>query len=953
MIIQFGLELEETAFPVYIDVPEKVELSCGINGLMAYLEKHLGIHYPERQDYLRYEQYRQTLAVYLEKNPTAFFASSFEADSIATAIAMLENRDELFLGNWDFAKVENMPVRLQVFAELEEMIQQGSPTYLDDGFAERYRKICYWVGTIPLPLSKIYLNEPLDILPSYIQNLMGILQGLSIEIIELTFPLMTEKGDLNTFQKALLKEPYTKGNIKADGSIIIIKGKRETYLAEYIAKLFAQNRHFQPVCLIPNKNRSLDNSLVEEGLPSFGILSASLARPTLQILKLVSTFLWKPINPYKILEFVSLPTTPIHSKLAKRIAKVMAEKPGLNSASWRAMVAKFFSYYKEEIERNPSRKAELEKEEKETRNQFNKWFNRRRYDTQKAVPKTEVIDLFTGVFVWSEEQVDRSKKKLDNLQKDLDNTAIPINKINDLLDRKEDLTKSQHAFLSLWEQSKRLIQILEALPERDKQMSYLRLERLVRSINEPAPMRFRKTELGHLPFVYHSSAIVRPTAEVFWWNFVQAESSVGFASWYPKEQLFLRQNKVGFDQIQNENKRLIWQRMQAVLKCEKRLILVCTQYVEGKEQLPHSLWGDLCAALGEGDLEKITVDLDSQKNIKFLEKYFALPPFLDLEAVQLGKPQPFLKLPKEALLLQRERESFSSLSKLLYYPYQWFFRYQADFSKASILSINKENRLKGNLAHSLFENLFKEIIVSENRPWSKEEIQTWVENYMPSLLEKEGAVLLMYGYEPERLGLVQTLKNAAWALVSMIQNNGWKIIGTEQLVEGKLANQMLFGYVDLVLQRGTQKAIIDLKWQGSASKKMAYKNKEDLQLVIYSKLLDNTTDWAHTAYFIIKDSKMIARNNRAFEEAEIATNEEATFQEIHQDIWQKIVKTYAWRMQQLEGGNIEVRTTETVEELEEMEREAAIHANELLELLAMKQKNAYYDDYAVLINQIE
>jgi hypothetical protein len=57
-----------------------------------------------------------------------------------------------------------------------------------------------------------------------------------------------------------------------------------------------------------------------------------------------------------------------------------------------------------------------------------------------------------------------------------------------------------------------------------------------------------------------------------------------------------------------ENCRLLWQRMQAILRTQKRLVLVLPQYIEGKEQLPHPLWGDLCAALGEDDLGQIIVN---------------------------------------------------------------------------------------------------------------------------------------------------------------------------------------------------------------------------------------------------------------------------------------------------------------------------------------------------------
>jgi len=949
MIIQFGLELDEQVAPDFIQTPEEVGLSCGVKGLLSYLEKHLGIFYPERQDYLRYEQYRQLLAAYMEEYPQVFFAQSFKADGLATAVEMLDRRDELLLGGWDFALEEGMPSRLQVFAELEQLVMDETIIFLFDGFAERFLKVTYWLGRMPIPLEKIYLNESFDLLPTYLQRLFKQLEAMQVSLIELDLTPEPQAGDLSNFQQALLKKPYTKQQVQADGSLIIVQCRREIFAAEYFAKLFAKNKDYRPVCLIPQKDRALDNSLVEEGLPSFGILSASLARPTLQILKLANTFLWRPIDPYKILEFVSLPSKPIHKKLAREIAKVIAEKPGLNSPSWRKMIASFFSYYDEQTERSPKRRFELEQEEKKVRKQFNKWFNRRRYDSNKAVPKGEAIDLYTTILIWTEEQLDENKKEIENIQQKIDAPSTPHHKLDRLLDRKEDLTKRQNALQGLLDQTQKLIQILETLPEKDTHLSYLRLERLVRTINEPAAMRFRKSEVGHLPFVYHSSAIVRPTDQVFWWNFIDTEQKTGFPRWYLHEQQYLNQKQVGYDTPQQKNQRQLWQRKQAFLKCQQQLVLVLPQFVEGKEQLPHPLWGDLCAALGEANLSQITVDLEQQSNIKLLEQFFETPALQAIEPIAPRKTPPFISIDYQGDQLERSRESFSSLRSLLYYPYQWFFKYKADFKKSAILSISKERRLKGNLAHNMFEALLNAIIDSGNRPWSKEEVQQWVGDYMPGLLEREGAVLLMYGFEPERIGLIDTLTNAAWVLVSTIQNNGWKVEATEQLVEGKILDQPLFGYVDVVLSKGDQKAIIDLKWAGARRRKDDYINNLDLQLVIYSNLLDKTTDWAHTAYFIIKDGLFIARNNLAFEEAE-AVCPEADFREVHHNIWHSIAQTYTWRMQQLKEGMLAVPTEETFDELEEMQREEAMESSEWIGRLEMKNQNAYFDDYTVLIN---
>lgn len=952
MIIQFGLEIEERTFPEYIKIPEEVDLCCNSNSLITYLEKHLGISYPERHDYLRFEQYRQILTVHLKLHPKAFYEASFGADSMATAIALLQRRDELLINGWDFKYKAAMPTRLKTLAEIETLVHNEEPTPLFDGFAERFRRVLHFVSLLPLPLQKIYLNEPLNRLPPHLQELFGTLQNIGIDLIELQYPIAGEVGDLQNFQKALLKEPDDRDQVKADGSLIIIRAKRETYAAEYLAKVFVENPSYRPVCLIPDKNRALDNTLVEEGLPSLGILSASIARPTLQILKLVSTFLWRPINPYKILEFVSLPNTPIHPVLARGIAKVMAQKPGLFSGAWNAMVRHFFDYYDEKIKEQPESKASLEEERDKAQEEYNFWFKRKRYDTAKSVPKLEVIDLYRYVSIWARKKEDEDKKKIENFQKKLDSPSTPHNEIQGIEFKKENLQNGLPALEGLRIQSNNIVQVLEALPENDTNLSNLRLERLVRTINEPAAIRFRSEEIGHIPYVYKGSAIVRPTDEVFWWNFVDVERETGFARWYTKERAYLEAIDVSVETPSEENRRLLWQRMQAILRTQKRLVLVIPEYIEGKEQLAHPLWGDLCAALGEDDLKRISVNLDTQENIQFLEQYYTLPTFMSLLPNVLGQPKPYFYIPKEKNVQQSETESFSSINSLLYYPYQWLFRYQVKFKKSSMLSVVKDRVLKGNIAHNVFEGLFNAMKASTEN-WTKEQVQAWVEEYILVLFEREGAVLLMYGQEAERIGLTNKIKQAAWALVFAIQENGWTIVDTELPISGKVAQQELKGIVDLVLKRKKgndyEKAIVDLKWGGATYRKDQLRNGEDLQLVIYSKLLEQHESWAHTAYFIIESGKIIARNNLAFESAEVVAAE-ADFREIHQTIWNRIEKTYQWRMNQIKEGEIEVRTELTHEELEALINENAMDPSEFMDLLEMKRGNAKYDDYQVLIN---
>ena len=120
-----------------------------------------------------------------------------------------------------------------------------------------------------------------------------------------------------------------------------------------------------------------------------GILSASLARPTLQIIKLVTTFLWRPIDPYKVLEFVTLPLKPLESDLAVIIARQIAQRPGLNSDNWYASINQYF----EELDAKSRLQTPLIKIDK-IRQEYQFWFERRRYDITKSLPKDEVIEVF-------------------------------------------------------------------------------------------------------------------------------------------------------------------------------------------------------------------------------------------------------------------------------------------------------------------------------------------------------------------------------------------------------------------------------------------------------------------------------------------------------------------------------------------------------------------------------
>ncbi len=968
--LYFGLHLDETTYPKATDRGAATDTGtyyCGPITLLQLLEKQLGtVDYPSNNNYLRVEQYRQSLQKHIALHPESFYAKSFEADSLATAGALLSRRDELLLAGWNFAienegglplgsgSREGTPERLKTLAEIESLRRQEGDA-LAPGFAERMVRVIEAVAYQRVMFDEIYLNEPLELMPVGWQRLFGIFREKETRVHlrgsspqpppkgetdvkqaskvgqtstkqgELPFTreknavispfgggwgvdartTISQKSDLNTFKNILIKkEKPAKQELQVDGSLLILKSSRETDAAAWLAKFFRENISYRPLCVIPEKNRALDNALIQEGLPSMGILSASSARPILQLLKLVTAFLWRPIDPYKIMEFVSLAVKPLDGRLSTIIAEVVSETPGLRSDKWFARVQGYF----EELEEAAKTDERIDVDA--VRREYEFWFERRRFEVDKTVPRDEAIKVFDYVARWATRQY-------------------------------EDAGSAQSSLLVLGEQAKRIRELLMSLPDGDTQLTNLRLERIVRTIYEPSPVCFREAEVGHLPYIDKPAAVIGDVPDVLWWNFADVERSPAFERWYQDEFEWLEGIDIELDRVDKENKCMLWQRRRPILHSTGRLWLVMPETVDGKPTQAHPLYGDLKAAFT--DIEKITYDIDAAGTLAVLEA-FVLPKKIPLTMREPAHTKPYLDFEEIERLERRDTESYTSLDSLFYYPYQWVFKHKIKLHKSSILSVVRENTLKGTLAHRVFEELFQEEILA----WKKADVDAWMNANLQRFLEQEGAVLLMYGREPERVSFENTMKFAAWRLVSMIQTNGWTSYQTEQELRGRFMNIPVVGVADLVLQKPSgETAIVDLKWRGAARRETLIRNEEDLQLVMYSRLLTDDDSWAHTAYFIIEDGKMIARNNLAFEEA-IPVVPDANHIEVYERIWSKMRNTYTWRMKQLKEGKVEIRTEQNRHEFTEEE----LRVSELMEMLEMKDADAPFDDYQVLIQPI-
>jgi len=904
MILHFGTDFDGIVYtgPTTAGAGE---IWAGPKKLLQWLENQLGLTgYTDNTEYLRIELYRQAVGQHLAEceqepllKPLPFYAASYHADRFATATTLLNWRDELLLAGWDFSFQEGLPERLRVFAVAEELfrVKWSDPALkkLALGFADRFSLVlnaldegCF------LPLKHLVLHQPETLQQPFVRRFIRILRDRTTVLI--TQKETTCSADAGTLlgrlQHRLAQEDLANDapHISNDHSLLILRARRDSDAAVVLAQILRENRPLNPVFLVPEMNLLLERSITQEGMPNMGILSASLARPSLQVLKLAPAFIWEPVDVFKIMEFVTLAVKPLDYGLALEIARVMAEKPGLMSDSWFATV---FGY----LERGEIPET--------ARKQYAFWFDRRRYRADTTAPKRDAIAIYAYLQEWA-------------------------------LEYFEENGSVNTSFLVLAEQARRIRELLDALPE--QRISFLELERIVRTIYQPSPVQFAPAEVGRFDYVHQSGALSAPADTLIWWNCLFENTVPAPDKWQKEERQFLENQEVVLMTPEQEGQRNLLSQVVPVMKTTQRLILVVPDQADGNDVVPNLLLGDIEAAFPF--YRELVFSLDSTRDRNKLSEILKIPDHTALPVRSVDRMRPHLVIGRPEMLPDSEYETPTNLESLFYYPHRWFFKQQLKMYRSSLLSVTGDNTLLGSLSHRFFEKLLKENLADFDRRG----IQEWVDREALPLLEREGATLLLYGREPERQSFLNRVKNAAWNLISLLRSNGWTVVDTELPLEGHFGGMPVRGKADLVLQRGDEKAIVDLKWSGATRRKELIRNGEDLQLVLYAKLLPPPDQWPHTAYFILEDGKMIARNTVAFKEAVVAGrgDDHAT---ACSAIFEKMERTYAWRLDQLKRGMVELRTARTAVELE------ALYEGQLMDLLEMKEEDARWDDYRTLL----
>ena len=157
-----------------------------------------------------------------------------------------------------------------------------------------------------------------------------------------------------------------------------------------------------------------------------------------------------------------------------------------------------------------------------------------------------------------------------------------------------------------------------------------------------------------------------------------------------------------------------------------------------------------------------------------------------------------VRIPKDKGGIKRSRESYTSLSTLINYPFDYVTNYLLHWDGYGIESMDDIATVKGTVAHRYIETLLedsgKDITVAKklHAEKSSERIE--------KCIREKGTVMYMDEYRLERNSFLAALRPAVDSLLKFIEENSLKVIGMEYTIDTVFPVIGAFtGNIDLLL----------------------------------------------------------------------------------------------------------------------------------------------------------
>lgn len=267
---------------------------------------------------------------------------------------------------------------------------------------------------------------------------------------------------------------------------------------------------------------------------------------------------------------------------------------------------------------------------------------------------------------------------------------------------------------------------------------------------------------------------------------------------------------------------------------------------------------------------------------------------------------------------QREHESYSSLSQLVNYPFDYLLNYIFNLKEddSSNLSL-----IEGNVAHDVISELVEKStqnkVIDTNKFLALCKRKSDVKRLIEKTIEKRGAELLLPENQMEKSSFVRTLsQNSIPTLAKIIEENNLEVEGNEmdftKILTDVNGNPVfnMNSRIDFVLKKTdvhqqTKYYIFDFKWTTKPKeRKEELEECKELQLALYKKILEEVYGTGCVemyGYYLIKQTKLLTTYPYLLQNAAI----EVVQQKASYNLFEQAAESYRERVRNLKGGFIE------------------------------------------------
>lgn len=554
--------------------------------------------------------------------------------------------------------------------------------------------------------------------------------------------------------------------------------------------------------LIIGSDPTLDAALKRYGLATTGAPQTPHDNVLGELLPLLVELGLSPADPGRALEFLTIPGGPIHARVTRRLVGALQRWPAVGSPAWQEALARPF----EGLEPDALARA---------RDRLGRVFDGNVREPNRY-PTRILLERVSFLRQWLHGRIETTERPEARARYEA--AASQASLFNNLIERASahELTMTQvRRFL---EEAHHGMMTSAAFPRQ-----------------------------AGLIAIASPGGVVAPIERIVWWGYTRSSAALPRVPHLTQRELEVLQHAgIELPTPADLARQAAERGRRPFLMATETLWLVCPRHeANGEEATPHPSWDEVAGRV---------------KTVSHLERLVRPKPLL-MREVHTHRPS-HLSLPKPQLewqtrpLDQRETESPSSIESLLGCSLNWALTYPGKLRAGAAAGLPSGDQLLGSVSH----HVLLERVLRRQAETADERAQEALRVFAaegPAL----AATLFLPGGSAERGMAEQVLASSARALHRLVAK-GWAVESTETALTAPALGTTLLGVPDLVLQKGSARAVVDLKWSGGSYRRRLLEEGLAFQLAAYAHLLEaNGAATTEVAYFILTTQSLLTASN--------------------------------------------------------------------------------------------